>query len=621
MYHRPKLEKYMRSLLKHLEGGLLKALLTPELSLILADVKRGCMILNQSVIVWNQKWISLHRLEAKMNKNLRSFIVEFHQKNRYQILNDSKLSWKLLSLIVKQLPMLVPVSTLTNQDYPDWWKWYVDNRSQELWLPSKIDYLDLDMNSSKKCVKNIAYKSWFTLTNNHQSIPMKTWKQQSYKRISYPSSMSSLPEEMEKKQESSEDLEKTKVKPNSVLKIKLYPTNTQKVLLNNMFGTHRAIYNKLVEKSAEDCYKLSLSELNKKYRPISQKHSLVNYLPEYHLNVPEDVMNSTYRDFYKAIVSSKALYHSLKDKGDKTSFPMLGFKSKKDNTTSIEIQPRSFKSIENVLNFYPRYFGFKTNKDGIQINENIDTLICSVRLQRTRAGQFYLCIPRNTVFDQTNSKRTCAIDPGVRGFITIYDPHGLTLSVEDCNNKIFNRCLTIDKLQSKLTKCTSKRTRFRIKRTIYNSFQRIKRMIDDMHQKVSRWLSDNYAEVLLPKFATSDLTSKQKRISSKVSRAMLTWSHYKFKKMLEYKMQRSGGRAIECTEYYTTKTCSCCGRINHNIIKQKVFTCPQCNLLMDRDVNAARNIYLKNEYLLSWDLRSQVSEKPTPRLSQLQKKF
>lgn len=403
------------------------------------------------------------------------------------------------------------------------------------------------------------------------------------------------------------------------MKVKLFPTSQQKQLLNKAFGTHRAIYNKLVERSVSDCYKLSLSELNAKYRSISQKHSLINYLPDYHLKVPEEVMNSTYQDFTKAIKASMELFKSLKDKGDKTTFPNLKFKSRKDNSTSIEINARSFKSTENVLNFFPRYFGFKTQNDGIRIKENISTLDYSVRLQRTRAGDFYLCIPKKKSFDQITSVRSCAIDPGVRGFITLYDPHGLTLSIEDSNNKIFDRCLTIDKLQSKVAKGLSKRSRYRTKRTIYNSYQRIKRMTMDMHQKVSKWLSDNYTEVLLPKFATSDLTSKQKRISSKVSRAMLTWSHYKFKKMLEYKMERSGGKVIECTEYYTTKTCSCCGRINRNITKQKVFSCSRCDLVMDRDVNAARNIYLKNEYLLSWDLRSQVPEIPTQELSNHQK--
>jgi IS605 OrfB family transposase len=379
-----------------------------------------------------------------------------------------------------------------------------------------------------------------------------------------------------------------------------------------MFGTHRAVYNKLVECSSEDCYKLSVKDLNAKYRPISQKHSLANYLPDHHLDVPEEVMNSTYRDFLKSLKSSRALFMSLKDKGDKTTFPRLSFKSRKDNTTSIEIQSRTFKSTDvSVLKFFQQYFGFKKN-EGILIKEAIPGLNYSPRLQRTREGEYYLCAPRVKEFDQTDSIRTCAIDPGVRSFITIYDPHGLTLSVDDTRNHIFNKCLLIDRLQSKLSRENKKRIRHRLRRMIYRGYQRVKAMISDMHQKISKWLSENYNEVLLPKFETSQMTSKQKRISSSTTRAMLTWSHYKFKMLLNYKMGRTGGRVIECQEHYTTKTCSCCGRINHNIKAQKVFTCPHCKLTTDRDVNAARNIFLKNEHLLTWSNRVQVSEIPTP---------
>lgn len=381
-----------------------------------------------------------------------------------------------------------------------------------------------------------------------------------------------------------------------------------------MFGTHRAIYNKLIEKSKDDCYSLSQKDLNAKYRPISQKHSLTTYLPDHHLNVPEEVMDSTYRDFTKALQSSRALYKSLKEKGDKTSFPRLSFKTKKDNASSIEIRSRSIKSANGILRFFPKYFEFN-KEEGFKIKESIPVLDYSIRLQRTREGIYYLCIPRVKEFKKTDSRRVCSIDPGVRSFITLYDPEGLTLSVDDANNKIFKRCLLIDRLQSKLSKEKQKRSRYRFRKAIYRLYQRIKMMISDMHQKVSKWLSDNYKEVLLPSFNTSDMTSKQKRISSKTSRAMLTWSHYNFKKLLECKMKRSGGRVIECKEHYTTKTCSQCGIINHNITKQKVFTCLICKLETDRDVNAARNIFLKNEQYISWDLRSQVSEMPTSRLS------
>ena len=99
------------------------------------------------------------------------------------------------------------------------------------------------------------------------------------------------------------------------------------------------------------------------------------------------------------------------------------------------------------------------------------------------------------------------------------------------------------------------------------------------------------------------MTSKQKRISSKISRNMLSWKHYQFKQILSDKMTRSGGRVIDCSEYYTSKTCTHCGMINHKLKSEKVFACPSCSLVINRDTNGARNIYLKNMNLLSLHLR------------------
>lgn len=389
------------------------------------------------------------------------------------------------------------------------------------------------------------------------------------------------------------------------MKIKLFPTNDQKVLLNKIFGSHRTIYNKLVHISSDDCYKLSKKELNSKYRPISQKHSLTNYLPKYHLDTPEEVMDSTFRDFTKAIHSSRELYKSLKEKEKDTTFPTLGFKSRKDNSTSIEIRSRSIKMSEDrsKLRFFPKYFGFSKD-NGFDINKQIVPEInYSIRLQKTRKNEYYICIPRKKEFKETDSHRVCAIDPGVNNFITLYDPNGLIVSVNDKNDYIFKRCLWIDKLKSKLSKATGKRTRYRLHKKIYNGFQKIKAQTADMHHKISKWLSENYKEVLLPKFETSQMTSKQSRLTCKTSRKMLNLSHYKFKKMLEYKMERTGGRVIECTEEYTTKTCSNCGKINYKMTTEKVYNCKKCKLIMNRDANAARNILMKNENLLTWSLR------------------
>ena len=52
------------------------------------------------------------------------------------------------------------------------------------------------------------------------------------------------------------------------------------------------------------------------------------------------------------------------------------------------------------------------------------------------------------------------------------------------------------------------------------------------------------------------------------------------------------------TEEYTSKTCGVCGTIN-NVGSKEVFTCSKCNLVIDRDINGTRNIYIKS--CVKWD--------------------
>jgi putative transposase len=68
--------------------------------------------------------------------------------------------------------------------------------------------------------------------------------------------------------------------------------------------------------------------------------------------------------------------------------------------------------------------------------------------------------------------------------------------------------------------------------------------------------------------------------------------------LLKYKMDRAGDVLVECGEEYTSKTCSACGELNVALGGSREFRCQCCRGHFDRDINAARSIYMKNWQLL-----------------------
>ena len=75
---------------------------------------------------------------------------------------------------------------------------------------------------------------------------------------------------------------------------------------------------------------------------------------------------------------------------------------------------------------------------------------------------------------------------------------------------------------------------------------------------------------------------------------MLGWGT--FLRMLEYKLERKGGRLVRVSPKYTSQTCVKCGCVDaHNRPTQSKFKCVKCGYEANADVNAAQNIL--NKYL------------------------
>jgi putative transposase len=314
------------------------------------------------------------------------------------------------------------------------------------------------------------------------------------------------------------------------------------------------------------------------------------FMYKWELNTPKDIRKGAYRDIQKAF---KTAFSQLK-KGQLRHFNMDFRKKKTGDEQSLEIPGSAIEVKYNKKNavgitIYTSYMDepIKIYKPSKYKKYNFNN-ISYCRLKKEK-GEWYLCFPyskKEKKREKTN--RTCALDPGIRAFQTIYSEDAI-FQVKANNDKI-------EKLFYKMDNLTSLRDDKVIKRKSFNKgYQRIQRkiknMVDDMHFKTIRFLINNYDSILLPSFESQDMIGGN--IPKITKRFMNTFSFYKFRQRLEHavKLLENVNLTI-VNEAYTTRTCGECGFLNPKTSNEYI-KCKKCNIKYNRDVNGSRNIYIK----------------------------
>ena len=201
-------------------------------------------------------------------------------------------------------------------------------------------------------------------------------------------------------------------------------------------------------------------------------------------------------------------------------------------------------------------------------------------------------------------KRIVATDPGVYPFQAWYSPtsgeHGRLLDGEA--DRLLKRLHDdIDVRQKRLARFQGGRTRTRRQR--YRTRKRMRQRLAREQNRLGGWIKAAHYDcahrllrqhdlVLQPTLETARLSRRaSRRIQSDTVRKMLTWSHYRFVQRLEAVSARYAGRhVIKCTEPGTSKTCTECGFWKADLrVRDKVYRCPRCKVVVDRQLAGARN--------------------------------
>lgn len=373
-------------------------------------------------------------------------------------------------------------------------------------------------------------------------------------------------------------------------KYRLNPTKSQTVQMEKTFGCCRYIYNwafDLKIKAYQESKKsLSAVDLCKELTFLKQK--------EDHLWLKE-VSNESLQQSIRCLDSAFTKFFR-----EHTGFPK--FKSKhRDKST--------FKNINSVK------IDFENSKIKIPIlgwikfykNRSFEGKIGTITVSKSSTGKYYVSVlvedgnslpEKNPITPSTS----VGIDVGLKDFAVL------------SNGQVFQNPKYLEKyskrlacLQRRLSRKKKGSNRYKkAKLAVAICHERIRNRRQDFLHKVSKRIINENQTVIIEDLNVEGMLKNHclaKGISS------VAWND--FFRMLQYKAEWNGVNLIRIGRFEPSSKMCGCGYIHRDLkLSDRVWTCPECGAVNDRDLLAANNI--KKFGLEKQNLLSQENINKTP---------
>ena len=361
------------------------------------------------------------------------------------------------------------------------------------------------------------------------------------------------------------------------LKVRIYPNNEQVDFLNQQFGAVRLVYNKFL-KIISSQYKrhnksLSANKDLKKLLPIAKKSRKYSWLSNYDsISLQQSCINfhKAYQNFFKQ--------QKLKKKGVKisngNSYPVY----KKKHRVQSSYHCTNIKVGDNWIKI-PKI----RSKIKAKIHRNINQDISSITITRNKTGKHFASI----VFKEIGSNCKKITDISENNVIGI--DMGLShLLITSNRDKIDNPRFL--KLATRNIKTKQKK----LSRTA-KAHEKLSNKRNDFQHKLSTTIVDDNQAIIVETLKVKNML-KNKKLAKHISDA--SWSSLIQK--LEYKAANVGKHLIKIDQWYpSSKTCSNCSyKIEKLDLQIRKWSCPECDVEHDRDINASLNIKNKGIEIL-----------------------
>jgi putative transposase len=204
-------------------------------------------------------------------------------------------------------------------------------------------------------------------------------------------------------------------------------------------------------------------------------------------------------------------------------------------------------------------------------------------VKRTPTGKWFVSICCEEVSPEPvpESNKEVGIDVGLKTFAYLSD--GTTLQ----NPRFFRQEeKNLAKAQRKRDKTPKKsKERKRLNKRVARVHERTKNRRKNFAHQQSRKIVNEYDLIAVESLVVRNMIKNPKLAKSIADAA---WSQ--FFEFLQSKAEEAGREVIRVNPAYTSQTCSCCRHRQEMPLSVRIYACPVCGLVIDRDHNGSKNI-------------------------------
>ena len=359
-------------------------------------------------------------------------------------------------------------------------------------------------------------------------------------------------------------------------KLRIYPTDSQRELIEKTFGCTRYIYNNFLaerkNKYEESKTKVHVYEQLKELTDLKREKEWLREIDSCALQACVYNLDDAFQKFFRGNGYPKFRAKGVHD-SFRTNNTLNTYKNKKYETIRVDFNKRiiTLPKLKEV-----KFRGYRTTKE-------IVGKIKSATISKD-GNKYFVSILVEVPFTKysINPTSIVGLDLGIKNFI-------VTSNGEKLKNEVKINEKRLKGLQKWLSRCKpGSKNRYKVKLKIQRLYLKIRNARKHMIYKLANNILKENDIV-----AVETLDIKSMYQVHKIAKHLKNLPISEFIRVLKYKSNWLGKKVIEINKYYpSSQCCNRCDYKNEELkdLSVRKWACPKCGMIHDRDINASINI-------------------------------